>query len=582
MRIGSILESMYFRKMFVCLLLASLLPITMLGGAFIVLYGGWLDNSVQESAGSQTEQVAREVDRFISESTQLGQSCAEQMTVKSVLSYLPGKLEINELTLIIQLMVTGKEDRLALHVVNATKSFSSGTVPPQYAYSQFSQQDFFQSLDSTPHTSILFAQPYTDDAGRLVVLSVVTPAYDYYNQFVGYTIVDMYQSALLKICSAFGSQLETAIWYDDTLLLNTADNGLPGIQAIRGMAGYMPDDTGGMSHQKNTLFLWRSSTNKNIMKVFSYDTADIHRIKQNATIIFVVLFVISALLSLGLALALSVRQSRPIVKLYRAMDNVGKGDLSVQAEVIGRDEISDLSRRFNLLVQQLDQNIQERFARDEQLRLQQISALQAQINPHFLYNSLGAIKSLARMNRVAEVSEIVIHLSALLHGNLQEPDRLITLKEDIRLITSYITIQNIRFTNRFSLETDIPAKLRSCLLPALLLQPIVENAIEHGLEQKPGNGTVHISARRSEGDVILVIRDDGLGITREMEHKLNSSDPVSTHIGYLNVRRRIELFYGDGYSARIRCLKQGTEVTLKIKYGVRKEELDVPDPDRGG
>lgn len=560
-----ILTSHYFRRMLALLLAAALLPLLALGVTFISLYAQSLDRMTLENAQAQAAQTQTEIDGFVSQCAQLSQTCAGQLTVKSVLSYLPGKVELSTLAQVLELLTADRNDQVALHVVGANRSFSSGELPARYQYDAFSSTALFAMLDSMPRASVFFAQPYTDGQGRRIALSVVTPVSDYYNRFVGYAIVDIYETAFKSIAARFAGALDMALWYEDTLLTSSGD--IPTGAEVRAMSGYAATDTaGGLARGDNRCYFWNQGTYNHLSRVFVCDTAPLRTAKQAAVSLLAVLIVFTALLAAALAVWMSIRQSKPILHLYQAMDEVGRGNLHTQAKVVGKDELADLARRFNLLVRQLEHELQEREQRDQELRKQEIMALQAQINPHFLYNSLSATRSLIRMERTEEAGQMIVHLSALLHANLQAVDKKITLDEDIELIEKYIAIQNLRFQNRFTLLLDIPQEMGHCLLPSLLLQPIVENAVEHGLERKEGNGTLSVTARREGDDVVLTVADDGVGVAPEVEQALNAARPDGSHIGYLNVRRRIELYYGQGYGAQIHALAQGTQVTLRIRW----------------
>ncbi len=565
-----ILTSHYFRRMLALLLAATMLPMLALGVTFISLYAQALDRMTLESAQAQAAQTQTEIDGFVSQCAQLSQTCAGQLTVKSVLSYLPGKVELSTLAQVLELLTTDRKDQVALHVVGASRSFSSSELPERYQYDNFSSTALFAMLDSMPRASVFFAQPYTDGQGRRIALSVVTPVSDYYNRFVGYAIVDIYETAFKNIAARFAGTLDMALWYEDTLLTSSGD--IPTGAEVRAMSGYAATDTtGGLVRGDNRCYFWNQGAYNRLSRVFVCDTAPLRTAKQAAVSLLAVLIVFTALLAVALAVWMSIRQSKPILQLYQAMDEVGRGNLRTQAKVVGKDELADLTRRFNLLVRQLEHELQENEQRAHELRKQEIMALQAQINPHFLYNSLSATRSLIRMERTEEAGQMIVYLSALLHANLQAVDKKITLNEDIELIEKYIAIQNLRFQNRFTLLLDIPQEMGHCLLPSLILQPIVENAVEHGLERKEGNGTLSVSARREGDDVVLTVTDDGVGIAPEVEQALNAARADGSHIGYLNVRRRIELYYGQGYGAQIHALAQGTQVTLRIRWQTEEQ-----------
>ena len=563
----NVLSSHYFKKMLLILLSCSLVPLLIFSLTSLSLYNRYFSQSMQENAEKQLGRIDREIDRLLTQTARLAQTCAGHMTVKNVLSYMPGTVEIKTLGDVLALSVAGRQDQLAVHVIGRQRAFSSATVPEQYSYQTFSGTELFGTIDSFPRSATFFHAPYTAQSGSRAVLSVIMPVTDFYDRFVGYVIVDLYSTAFLRLAEHAGDGLSCAVWFNDDLLIDTDPEGLPSPDAIRAMNGYAPQTENlGMAQDEPYCYFWTRGAYNRLQRVYRYDASSIAAIKRSASNILLAMVILMTALVLALAVTLSVHQSKPILKLLDAMDEVGKGSLNARCEVPGTGELADLANRFNLLVDQLDLIEKERSARESEARRLEIAALQAQINPHFIYNTLGAARSLIRLDQPEKAAQIITHLSNLLHANFQSADHMIPLSDDIQLIQSYMVIENLRFNDRFSLRLNIPEELNRCLIPSLLLQPVVENAVKHGLEPRPGPGCVQISARRDGDDAVIDIRDDGMGISPETEERLNASCPDDAHIGYLNVRRRIELNYGPGYTASIRRLEQGTLVTLRVRY----------------
>lgn len=566
----NILSSHYFRHTLALLLAACLIPMLMLGFSFINLFGDSVNQLMLDNGQQQAQRIGGEIDALLAQAIQLAHTCAGQMTVKSVLSYLPGSVEIATLEDTLNLLTLEYGQQMSIHVVGRTHSFSTAELPEQYAWKNFSQTKRFASLDSMPRASQVFSEPYTNAQGEWIVLSVVMPVCDYHNRFVGYTIVDLQESLFTELLRSEGA-MEMAVWCDKKLLLDTSADGLFTVSHIQELKSYQAKSASfGMADGETHCYYWSRGDYNQVTRVFRMDTSEAVQIRTTAIRLLALLLVLSALSAFALALMTSLHQSRPILALHHAMDCVSQGNLSVQVELRGKDELSELGRRFNLLVKQLDSNIQATAQREAELRRQENAALQAQINPHFIYNSMGAARSLIRMGMPEKASEIIAHLGTLLHSNFQSVDAFIPLSEDITLIQSYMVIQNLRFNDRFTLHVQIPSELMDCLVPRLILQPLVENAVRHGLEPLTDSGTVWVTGAAEGNDLLLSVEDNGVGISSEMEEALNSDSPVCGHIGYQNVRRRIELTYGAGYTAHISATEQGTRVTLRLR--LQREE----------
>ncbi len=266
------------------------------------------------------------------------------------------------------------------------------------------------------------------------------------------------------------------------------------------------------------------------------------------TQLFYLAAAVALLLCLGLCFYASMRFSRqlfqPIRSLNSAMAAVEKGDLDVQMEVSGTDEISQLSGRFNRMTQRLRTNLEDSIRQQQELGDAQIRMMQAQLNPHFLYNTLDTLKWLGKINRVPEVATISADLADILRSSISGGE-FVELREEMVLLERYVEIQKIRFPGKFEYEAVIGEGLMDVLVPKLMLQPLVENAIIHGFEDG-SRGRIRVSARQNGEEVILTVEDDGCGMPREsLERFLAREAPESgRHFGLYNVDAILRLHYG--------------------------------------
>ncbi|MGB9661228.1 MAG: sensor histidine kinase [Moorellaceae bacterium] len=201
------------------------------------------------------------------------------------------------------------------------------------------------------------------------------------------------------------------------------------------------------------------------------------------------------------------------------------------------------------------------------LRDLELKALQSQVNPHFLFNTLNTAARLAYLENASRTSEIVYSLASLLRYSLRNIDKLVSLKEEITHIKHYLYIQEVRYKGRIRAVIEIPEHLGDVLLPVMSLQPLVENAIVHGLEKKVEGGEVRIMAYEA-GDLVKVeIADNGVGIKREVLERLSQSGPTgtghTTGLGLLNVDLRLKRYFGSSYGLQLESEPgRGTKVTL--------------------
>ncbi len=300
------------------------------------------------------------------------------------------------------------------------------------------------------------------------------------------------------------------------------------------------------------------------------------------------------IMSLLLSLRISDSISRPLRNLSAMMKKVGKGDFEVSISSGTKDEVGILSKHFNKMVSQVQKLIQEVYQEQYLKQKAELKSLRAQINPHFLYNTLESINWMARIKDVPEIGDMVKALGDLMRVSINSDD-FITLEDEIVNITNYLKIQKFRYGDRFDACVDISPEIGHMMIPKLILQPIVENSIVHGLEDKLENGHIEITGRLSGSDVIITISDDGVGMEEEQVESLNrlfaeyQSDPpaasgpagsrlkaavqpgddMHTHIGLINVDRRIRMYYGRDHGLSISSDKgRGTCVKAVLPAGI--------------
>jgi len=243
-----------------------------------------------------------------------------------------------------------------------------------------------------------------------------------------------------------------------------------------------------------------------------------------------------------------------------------------------------LSEHFNKMVLQVQKLIQEVYQEQYLKQKAELKSLRAQINPHFLYNTLESINWMARIRNVPEIGDMVKALGDLMRASISGDD-FVTLHDEVTNITNYLKIQKFRYGDRLEVSIGISPETGKIIVPKLILQPIVENSIVHGLEEKLEDGHIEISSTLENGDVIIIIRDDGVGMEKEKADHLNrlfseyqpgpavsaasakvdirkdigSRDDMHTHIGLINVDRRIKMYYGAGYGLSVSSVKgEGT------------------------
>lgn len=282
-----------------------------------------------------------------------------------------------------------------------------------------------------------------------------------------------------------------------------------------------------------------------------------------------VMALVSILLSLGLTLSITRSIGSPLKKLVKSMNEFAKGNLNAVMHDPHSDELAQLSLRFNVMVEQIRELVYERELAGRQKREAEIQMLQAQINPHFLFNTLNSLKWTAALSQVTSVSDGIGALAELLRSTIVNKNEYITLQEEMANLRNYVIIQRMRYGDSFEVEYRVDEEIQSSMVLKLLIQPILENAIIHGLEGMETDGRIVISAWIESSKLMIRVADNGGGMTEAQVAQLLSGDgAASSHkrlsnIGFSNVQERIMLHYGSGYGMIVESEPgQGTAVTL--------------------
>ena len=276
------------------------------------------------------------------------------------------------------------------------------------------------------------------------------------------------------------------------------------------------------------------------------------------------LSLLSLALSLVISEALARHITRPVSRLDKAIAKVKDGDLSIQVKVKTSDELGRLTESFNQMVKDLKRYLEDRVQRQKDLNETTLRLYQPQLNPHFLYNTLDTIKWSAMIHQIPEIAVLAENLAVILRKSISSKP-FIQLREELDTIESYIKIQKIRFAGRFLYETEVPDMLEDCVIPKMILQPLVENAIIHGLDGC-ANGYICIYAAQKDGILRISVTDDGCGMGQEMLDWMNSPNPAKRdgHLGLYNVIQILKLYYGEEYGIQAESDTSGTTVTIRL------------------
>ncbi|MED4014517.1 sensor histidine kinase [Sutcliffiella cohnii] len=280
-------------------------------------------------------------------------------------------------------------------------------------------------------------------------------------------------------------------------------------------------------------------------------------------------------------LFVSFKITSPIRVLMQNIKQVEKGDMKVQFDSLGKDEIGVLGERFKQMMEKINHLINREYRLEIENKTNQLRALQSQINPHFLYNALQSIGTVALKNNVPQIYTLITHLSKIMRYGMNMEEEIVPLKKEINYIRAFFLLQKERFANRFEYELNIEEEAMDVPVPKMILQPIIENYFKHGFDGGNEIGSITVEGSVEDNELILIVKDNGVGVSEQRlldiyRHLKNEvrfpKENDGTHIGLKNVYMRLKLYYGESASLKVDNRKEGGWiVTISIPTSSTKE-----------
>ncbi len=269
--------------------------------------------------------------------------------------------------------------------------------------------------------------------------------------------------------------------------------------------------------------------------------------------------------------------TKRICILSGAMQDVRQGNLETSISLNGNDELSDLAEDFNVMVADIKKLMLKVYQQQKEERQRELQVLQSQINPHFLYNTLDTLQWKALEHGAHELSDLIVSLSSFFRISLSKGKEFITLEKELEHVKNYLVIQQFRYRDILEYNIDCDTELYKCSLPKILIQPLVENAIYHGIKPKLGSGAIRISVFEEDNILKIAVKDDGMGMDEKKLNQIkNNLDKHYTgkNYGLYNVSRRIFLNFGENYGLDIES-EENTGTTVTVRLPKMMEDTDV-------
>ncbi|WP_130860406.1 cache domain-containing sensor histidine kinase [Gracilibacillus phocaeensis] len=290
--------------------------------------------------------------------------------------------------------------------------------------------------------------------------------------------------------------------------------------------------------------------------------------------ILLIIVIVWVILTIFLSSKITKSVTDPLMELITTMKTVEKGDFSVRVNLKQNREIQSISNSFNRMIYKINELIKQVYEREMKEKQAELKALQAQINPHFLYNTLDTLYWMLYVKGEEKIGGLIVSLSSMLRYSIGNESSLVLLKQEVDNMQNYINLQSARTGDSIDFEFHMEERLEHAKVLKLMLQPIVENAVHHGLEERDGKGRIVISIREEQGNLILIVEDNGIGIAKTQIESFQKEQQINGGIGLHNVDERIKLTFGSAYGINIESrLGEGTKVTIRLPLYFQNKNL---------
>ncbi len=356
-------------------------------------------------------------------------------------------------------------------------------------------------------------------------------------------------------------------------VLNLCDNLLDSMLQIRDADGY--DER--MRQLESNIYVITKLIEEYIYTYLYYEAGELAAIHvrlraalAGGILAAALLIILTVMRTVRRSIGVAESITAPIDALYERVQEIGRGDLNAREPVRAEDEkLQTLSNGIEQMVEKI--NEQMKLYNQEQVRLRgmELALIQAQINPHFLYNTLDTIVWLIETGKTGEAEEMVVSLSTYFRSFLSNGKDIITLREEARHIRSYLEIQQVRYKDILSYQIRLDERFDQCMIPKMTLQPLVENAIYHGIKLRRGGGAILISDECDGVEITIRVRDTGMGMSDEVlaEIRAGMESDAAPGFGLVAAYKRLKLLYGERCSFVINStVGEGTEIVIRMPY----------------
>ncbi|MFA6775846.1 MAG: sensor histidine kinase [Sphaerochaetaceae bacterium] len=579
-------KSSLFSRLISSFLIVALIPVVILA----IYYASWGNRNLERNLEEQT--------RFIVEQDSIDLAgilegyrhkayllSTSPLTIKVLRKDVAeaGKTENKEMYNLLFSTMKGDTYLASAHVVSDSGNvrLSTHDFPEQYDLrfhtNEWDSNSVVAQMEANQTASVIFLQGRTtSESGKAIIATILRRVYDEQGKNLGYVIVEVFSDAVASILDRDSTLTDEVLvdpsnYYAKSLINPSQVGGFdkfPYLSTAKNLNG------GVYAHGDTIIAI---APLKDIPLSLAGAISSVPYTINMRQLLFVTLLTLGMgiIVSFVFASLFSRSISKPVKDLATSMKAVEGGNLHAYVADSSITEIYQLDHSFNAMVGQITSLMD--LTREEEAKLAEAErkALESQMNPHFLFNTLNTIKALAKIHHEDEIYTISIKLGKLLRSTVDNHESECSIKESMELVNSYLTIQRIRFGEKLHVEESVQERTLRAMTPKLIIQPMVENAIVHGLEPKAGDWHLGITIGERDGFLTIVVKDDGIGFNRnELPENLDELDG-SGHVGLYNTYRRLKLRYGDHAEFKMESEpKRGTTITMRMPAIYKQEDAE--------
>ncbi|WP_051986281.1 cache domain-containing sensor histidine kinase [Clostridium amazonitimonense] len=562
-------------RLFKAFMLIVLIPVIVMSAFYYKNLSEFTETKINNSVTENLEFTSKLIDSTISSFIKITNYMSYNDDVQSILktkeynTYDDRFKDIQAMYKISSGVLATQSFEVPIHIIDLNRKSRFSTTEYNVPIYEDSRGNFFDIMDSNEGKELSFIHRRVDGKeSKDIVMAVGNQVRDKQEgEALGYIISDVYDDYFTDVFKNTNLYEDNNIYVIDKngyIITDKKYKNMTGFKFYEEYLSYILENNKGtmeMDIDEVTYKAHFTTSPHTAIKIIELiPKRIIYKERHLAIVTFIIFIVIILFMCITASYMLSKSISQPINELSGLMKKVESGEREVNFHIKTEDEIGQLGKSFNDMVKEINRLIKEVYEKQYLVQESEFKSLKAQVNPHFLYNTLESIHWMAKLKDYEGVTDMVVSLGKLLRYSTNKNSDIVKVKEEIEQIKNYLKIQKIRYSDKFEVVINIEEEVYDKYMLRFLLQPIVENAITHGLEQKMGKGIIEIRGIIKNENICFEILDNGVGF--------GNSKSKGEGIGMDNVNSRVKIHYGEAYG-----------LIVEEKDGFTSVKILIPDID---